>query len=136
MILDERTWLLQELPISQITTIIEISRTLIIIGMPILCVIVPMTSSSSFSLPSFDNQSTPSQSEARDMYNGFASYNHKQGGKDADSGYGGPAVTAMLELALLKQPKQCWLMGVGKRNWLSSFYHPSTTPTQEDRTTK
>ena len=46
----------------------------------------------------FDARPTLSRSDARDVYNKFAVEGHA-GGKDADSGYGGPAITALIEMA-------------------------------------
>ena len=54
-----------------------------------------MTSSSN---KSFDSRSTLSRDDVRTVYDKFATQGHV-GGKDADSGYGGPAVSALLEMA-------------------------------------
>ena len=46
----------------------------------------------------FDNRPTLSRPEAVSVYNAFAEVDHA-GGKDAGSGYGGPAISALLEMA-------------------------------------
>jgi SAM-dependent methyltransferase len=48
--------------------------------------------------PSFDSRSTLPRSDAQEVYDMFAEEGHAVG-KDADSGYGGPAILALLELA-------------------------------------
>lgn len=47
---------------------------------------------------SFDSRRTLNRSDARKVYDTFAETGHA-GGKDASSGYGGPAVSALLEMA-------------------------------------
>lgn len=46
----------------------------------------------------FDNRPTLSRSAAVSVYNGFAEVDHT-GGKDVGSGYGGPAISALLDMA-------------------------------------
>jgi len=50
---------------------------------------------------SIDNRPTLSRTEAKQVYNQFATTSHA-GGKDATSGYGGPAIRALLSMASLK----------------------------------
>ena len=45
-----------------------------------------------------DNRPTLTRAEARAVYDGFAVKGHA-GGRDASSGYGGPAVAALLAMA-------------------------------------
>jgi len=62
---------------------------------------------------SFDKRSTLSRSEARTVYDGFAESGHA-GGKDADSGYGGPAVKALMEMADFESAKSVLDYGCGQ----------------------
>ena len=48
----------------------------------------------------FDRRPTLSRSDARLVYDKFAETGHA-GGKDASSGYGGPAIQALLVMASL-----------------------------------
>jgi SAM-dependent methyltransferase len=63
---------------------------------------------------SFDSRPTLSRLEAREVYDAFAEQGHKQAGKDADSGYGGPAVTALLEVADFGSAAQVLDYGCGQ----------------------
>lgn len=108
--------------------------TTLIIGLSIICLLIPMTSSFS-PPPSFDDRSTLSRSEARDVYDGFATNNHKQGGKDADSGYGGPAVTALLELAHFETAETVLDYGCGQgklAELILSSYNDNDTAGKDD----
>lgn len=49
--------------------------------------------------PSFDSRNTLSRVEARDVYDDFARKGDNVGGNDAESGYGGPAVKALIDMA-------------------------------------
>ena len=53
----------------------------------------------------FDNRPTLSRSVARHVYDGFAAVDHT-GGKDVGSGYGGPAISALLDMANFPRPSQ------------------------------
>lgn len=53
---------------------------------------------------SFDRRPTLTRREAREVYDGFATKGHI-GGKDASSGYGGPAVQALLTMAAFADPR-------------------------------
>eukprot|EP00559_Dactyliosolen_fragilissimus_P001938 CAMPEP_0184866740 /NCGR_PEP_ID=MMETSP0580-20130426/23519_1 /TAXON_ID=1118495 /ORGANISM="Dactyliosolen fragilissimus" /LENGTH=194 /DNA_ID=CAMNT_0027366583 /DNA_START=10 /DNA_END=591 /DNA_ORIENTATION=- len=53
--------------------------------------------------PSFDARSTLSREEARGVYDKFADIDHA-GGKDVSSGYGGPAIRALLAMAAFSDP--------------------------------
>jgi SAM-dependent methyltransferase len=77
--------------------------------------------------PSFDNRSTLSRSEAREVYDGFAStslpsknndIDEKEGeaigGNDVESGYGGPAVTALCDMAIFSHAKRVFEYGTGQ----------------------
>jgi SAM-dependent methyltransferase len=48
--------------------------------------------------PSFDSRGVLSRAEAKEVYDHFAMVGHA-GGKDASSGYGGPAVKALIKMA-------------------------------------
>jgi len=48
---------------------------------------------------SFDNRRTLSRNDAKEVYNKYAEKDDNVGGKDVESGYGGPAVTALIEMA-------------------------------------
>lgn len=63
---------------------------------------------------SFDKRPSLSRSDARQVYDKFADEGHKQGGKDADSGYGGPAVTALLEMADFASASKVLEFGCGQ----------------------
>ena len=63
---------------------------------------------------SFHARPTLSRSEARKVYDGFAIQGHSTGGKDADSGYGGPAVSALLEIANFDAAKSVLDFGCGQ----------------------
>ena len=52
----------------------------------------------------FDPRPTLSRSEARAVYDGFATKGHI-GGNDVSSGYGGPAVQALLAMAMFTEAK-------------------------------
>ena len=52
----------------------------------------------------FDPRPTLSRSEARAVYDGFATKGHI-GGNDVSSGYGGPAVRALLAMAMFTEAK-------------------------------
>jgi len=56
------------------------------------------TPASSIKNKSFDNRKTITRSQVKSIYNKFALSGHI-GGKDASSGYGGPAIKALLSLA-------------------------------------
>jgi SAM-dependent methyltransferase len=86
---------------------------------------------------SFDSRTTLSRSEARQVYDRFAEEGHATGGKDADSGYGGPAVTAMLEMADFESANTVLDYGCGQGKLAelvfkkkSSSLHNPTTPLQ------
>lgn len=64
--------------------------------------------------PSFDRRPTLTRSQARDVYNAFAVRGHKQAGKDADSGYGGPAVKSLLRMAQFENAKAVLEYGCGQ----------------------
>uniref|UniRef100_A0A7S1ZB89 Methyltransferase domain-containing protein n=1 Tax=Trieres chinensis TaxID=1514140 RepID=A0A7S1ZB89_TRICV len=55
---------------------------------------------------SFDRRPTLSRTDAVSVYDGFAATGHA-GGKDASSGYGGPAIRALLSLASFSDPDAC-----------------------------
>ena len=71
----------------------------------------------------FDNRPTLSRSAAVAVYNGFAEVDHT-GGKDVGSGYGGPAISALLDMAnfpvfqiILQAQTAMWsTTGLGKAN--------------------
>jgi len=56
-----------------------------------------MAASKTHNHQSFDSRSVLSRSEAKEVYDNFAATGHA-GGKDASSGYGGPAVNALLRI--------------------------------------
>jgi SAM-dependent methyltransferase len=60
----------------------------------------------------FDTRSTLTRAEARDVYDGFAVTGHA-GGRDASSGYGGPAVNALLAVAAFAEAKTVVDYGCG-----------------------
>lgn len=62
--------------------------------------------------PTFDSRPTLSRSDARTVYEGFAAKGHI-GGKDASSGYGGPAVSALLQMAAFSQASNVLDYGCG-----------------------
>lgn len=65
--------------------------------------------------PSFDSRPTLSRSEAEQVYDNFASAKSNQtGGNDASSRYGGPAVSALLELAHFDDASQVLDYGCGQ----------------------
>eukprot|EP00929_Paragymnodinium_shiwhaense_P069447 TRINITY_DN35016_c0_g1_i1.p1 TRINITY_DN35016_c0_g1~~TRINITY_DN35016_c0_g1_i1.p1 ORF type:complete len:292 (-),score=48.00 TRINITY_DN35016_c0_g1_i1:250-1125(-) len=64
-------------------------------------------------MTSFDSRSTLSRDDARAVYDNFARTGHK-GGKDADSGYGGPAVRALLSMAHFAEAKTVLDYGCGQ----------------------
>uniref|UniRef100_A0A7R9WM31 Methyltransferase domain-containing protein n=1 Tax=Craspedostauros australis TaxID=1486917 RepID=A0A7R9WM31_9STRA len=59
----------------------------------------PSQPQSQLAYPSFDSRPTLSRANARDVYDSFAVHQHETAGKDAASGYGGPAITALLQMA-------------------------------------
>ena len=61
----------------------------------------------------FDSRPTLSRSDARAVYDGFAANGHI-GGNDASSGYGGPAVQALLTLAAFSEAKTVLDYGCGQ----------------------
>lgn len=63
--------------------------------------------------PSFDNRSVLSRTEAKEVYDHFATVGHA-GGKDASSGYGGPAVVALLKMAKFETAKRVVDYGCGQ----------------------
>ena len=60
-----------------------------------------------------DGRSTITRAEARDVYDGFARKGHI-GGRDASGGYGGPAVSALLTMALFKDATHVFEYGCGQ----------------------
>ena len=61
----------------------------------------------------FDARRTITRAEARDVYDGFAKKGHI-GGRDAGGGYGGPAVQALLTMALFDQASTVYEFGCGQ----------------------
>jgi len=61
----------------------------------------------------FDSRPTLSRADARSVYDGFAVKGHI-GGKDASSGYGGPAVQALLAMAAFAEAKSVLDYGCGQ----------------------
>ena len=61
----------------------------------------------------FDSRPTLSRPDARAVYDGFAAKGHI-GGNDASSGYGGPAVQALLTLAAFSEAKTVLDYGCGQ----------------------
>ena len=53
----------------------------------------------------FESRPTLSRAEARSVYDGFAVKGHA-GGRDASSGYGGPAVQALLAMAAFAEGEE------------------------------
>jgi SAM-dependent methyltransferase len=86
---------------------------------------------------SFDSRTTLSRSEARQVYDRFAEEGHATGGKDADSGYGGPAVAALLEIADFESAKTVLDYGCGQgklaelvlKKKFASLHNQTTTTT-------
>lgn len=65
--------------------------------------------------PSLDRRPTLSRSEARQVYDKFAAQKQGHiGGTDAGSGYGGPAVSALLEMANFEQASVVLDYGCGQ----------------------
>jgi len=73
-----------------------------------------MTTTAARMAKSFDNRGVLSRKDARDVYNRFADKDHKIGGKDVDSGYGGPAVTALVEMAEFDKARTVLEYGCGQ----------------------
>ena len=66
-----------------------------------------------------DTRPTLSRAEARTVYDGFATKGHI-GGKDASSGYGGPAIRALLTMAAFSetcQPPSSSCSASGRSQW-------------------
>lgn len=63
--------------------------------------------------PSFDRRAVLSRAEAKEVYDNFAKINHS-GGKDASSGYGGPAVRALIRMAKFENAKIVLEYGCGQ----------------------
>ena len=61
----------------------------------------------------FDSRPTLSRAEARSVYDGFAVKGHA-GGRDASSGYGGPAVQALLAMAAFADARSVVDYGCGQ----------------------
>ena len=61
----------------------------------------------------FDARRTLSRAQAREVYDGFARKGHI-GGKDTSSGYGGPAVQALLTLASFANARSVFEFGCGQ----------------------
>ena len=66
-----------------------------------------------FSRMLFDSRPTLSRAEARSVYDGFAVKGHA-GGRDASSGYGGPAVQALLAMAAFAEARSVVDYGCGQ----------------------
>jgi len=64
--------------------------------------------------PSFDGRGTLSRNAAREVYDAFAQKDDTVAGKDVDSGYGGPAVTALIEMADFGRAKTVLEYGCGQ----------------------
>lgn len=62
----------------------------------------------------FDKRGTLSRKDAREVYNRFAEKDDRVGGKDVDSGYGGPAVTALVEMADFEKARKVLEYGCGQ----------------------
>lgn len=60
-----------------------------------------------------DRRRVLSRAAAREVYDGFARTGHI-GGKDAGSGYGGPAVSALISMALLAEASTVFEFGCGQ----------------------
>ena len=60
-----------------------------------------------------DNRPTLTRAEARAVYDGFAVKGHA-GGRDASSGYGGPAVQALLAMAAFADARSVVDYGCGQ----------------------
>ena len=61
----------------------------------------------------FDARRTLSRAQAREVYDGFARKGHI-GGRDTSSGYGGPAVQALLTLASFANARSVFEFGCGQ----------------------
>ena len=72
------------------------------------------SSSNNKSLPSFDSRGTLTREEARDVYDACAEKSGEIGGNDVDSGYGGPAISALLEMADFASAKHVLEYGTGQ----------------------
>ena len=60
-----------------------------------------------------DTRQTLSRAQAREVYDGFARKGHI-GGRDAGGGYGGPAVQALLTMALFGEARNVVEFGCGQ----------------------
>ena len=78
--------------------------------------------------PSFDNRNTLSREEARQVYNGFAEKQDHVGGNDVESGYGGPAITALLEMADFESSHAVLEYGTGQGKLAELVLKKETTP--------
>ena len=63
---------------------------------------------------SFDSRTTLSRKDARKVYDKFAEKDYSVGGKDVESGYGGPAVMALLEIAEFDEAHKVLEYGCGQ----------------------
>jgi len=63
--------------------------------------------------PSFDKRNVLSRTEARQVYDNFAIVGHV-GGKDASSGYGGPAIKALIQMAHFEKATNVLDYGCGQ----------------------
>mmetsp|Transcript_14665 Transcript_14665/g.35761 ORF Transcript_14665/g.35761 Transcript_14665/m.35761 type:complete len:312 (-) Transcript_14665:2315-3250(-) len=105
-----------------IALIVSSSRYNIVYSMPVEKH-VHLTSSS---YPSFDNRPTLTRSEARVVYDAFAAPSSSPnkngdgggkeeiGGNDVESGYGGPAVTSLIEMAGFRSATKVFEFGTGQ----------------------
>ena len=78
----------------------------------LLCLSI-IQSSMSLDRPSFDKRAVLSRTEAKEVYDHFATVGHA-GGKDASSGYGGPAVHALLKMAKFETANRIIDYGCGQ----------------------
>lgn len=73
-----------------------------------------------------DGRPTLSRAQAREVYDGFARKGHI-GGKDTSTGYGGPAVQALLTMALFGDAKTVFEFGCGQAK-LANLVLADTAP--------
>ena len=95
------------------------------------CLATAMLFSKRSSPSSFDSRKTLSRSEARDVYDQFAEEGHT-GGKDADSGYGGPAVSALLQMADFLSAETVLEYGCGQGKLAELVYSSSVLSSDDD----
>ena len=96
-------------------------------GLYALLYALSMSNSKTTTSVSFDRRTTLTRKEARDVYDAFAEKSGEIGGNDVDSGYGGPAISALLEMANFGSAKSVLEYGTGQGKFRVGAEQPIDT---------